>query len=72
MAKKATGDSDEMRLKKKIQGRQTDSAASNGDPALRTLRKRLKRTQRKRRALAQRKRHAAGSQAEAKTEAATG
>ncbi len=72
MAKKATGESDEARLKKKIVGRQKETAASNGDPALRALRKRLKRAQRKRRALAQRKRHAAGSQAEVKTEAAAG
>lgn len=65
MAKKPTGESDEIRLKKKVAGRTTDTSVS-GDPALRSLRKRLKRVQRKRRALSLRKKHAAGKQAETK------
>jgi hypothetical protein len=39
----------------------------SGDPATRSLRKRLKRVQRKRRALSSRKKHAAGKEAEKKT-----
>ena len=66
MAKKPTGESDEVRLKKKIAANTKDESKS-GDPAMRSLRKRLKRVQRKRRALSLRKKHAAGKQAEAKT-----
>lgn len=65
MAKKPTGESDEVRLKKKIAVNTKDESKS-GDPAVRSLRKRLKRVQRKRRALVLRKKHAAGKQAEAK------
>ncbi|HMU30969.1 MAG: hypothetical protein KF711_18100 [Nitrospira sp.] len=65
MAKKPTGESDEVRLKKKIAVSTKDESKS-GDPAVRSLRKRLKRVQRKRRALVLRKKHAAGKQAEAK------
>ncbi|HND02542.1 MAG TPA: hypothetical protein PK589_15485 [Nitrospira sp.] len=66
MAKKPTGESDEVRLKKKIAVSTKDESKS-GDPAVRSLRKRLKRVQRKRRALVLRKKHAAGKQAEAKS-----
>ena len=65
MAKKPTGESDEVRLKKKIAVSTKDESKS-GDPAVRSLRKRLKRVQRKRRALVLRKKHVAGKQAEAK------
>ncbi len=66
MAKKPTGESDETRLKKKIAVRVKDEKALSGDPAARSLRKRLKRVQRKRRALSSRKKHAAGKQTETK------
>ncbi|HMV58473.1 MAG TPA: hypothetical protein PLY42_13165 [Nitrospira sp.] len=66
MAKKPTGESDEVRLKKKIAASTKDESKS-GVPAVRSLRKRLKRVQRKRRALVLRKKHAAGKQAEAKS-----
>jgi hypothetical protein len=69
MAKKGTSESDETRLKKKLAGLQQKEAGS-GEPAVRSLRKRLKRTQRKRRALALRKKQAAGSHSEGKSEAA--
>lgn len=55
MAKKPVGESDEVRLKKKIAVRVTKEAKLSGDPAARSLHKRLKRVQRKRRALALRK-----------------
>ena len=64
MGKKSTGESDEMRLKKKVASATKDEGKS-GDTAVRALRKRLKRAQRKRRALSLRKKHAAGKQAEA-------
>lgn len=67
MAKKPVGESDEVRLKKKIAVRVTKEAKLSGDPAARSLRKRLKRVQRKRRALVSRKKHAAGKQVEAKS-----
>lgn len=60
MTKKAA-ESEEARLKKKVQGKLRGHANPEGDAALRALRKRLKREQRKRRALALRKKHAAGS-----------
>lgn len=66
MAKKPTGDSDEIRLKKKIATQATDGKKLAEDPAARSLRKRLKRAQRKRRALSLRKKHAAGKQVEGK------
>lgn len=66
MAKKPAGESDEIRLKKKVAVRTKDASVS-GDSALRSLRKRLKRVQRKRRALSLRKKHAAGKQTEAKS-----
>ncbi len=61
MAKKKAAESDEARLKKKITTKLTGHGNPEGDAALRSLRKRLKREQRKRRALALRKKHAAGS-----------
>lgn len=61
MAKKKAPESDEARLKKKITEKLTGHGNPEGDAALRSLRKRLKREQRKRRALALRKKHAAGS-----------
>jgi ribosomal protein L18E len=61
MAKKQSGESDEVRLKKKISEKLTNHANSQGDGAVRSLRKRLKREQRKRRALALRKKHAGGN-----------
>ena len=67
MAKKPTGESDEIRLKKKLAARTKDADGPSGDPALRSLRKRLKRVQRKRRAVSLTKKHAAGAKAEAKS-----
>ena len=67
MAKKPTGKSDEVRLKKKIAAGAKDEKKSSGDSAARSLRKRLKRVQRKRRALSLRKKHAAGKQTESKS-----
>ncbi len=61
MAKKASAESEEVRLKKKVSARLTGHSNPEADSALRALRKRLKREQRKRRALALRKKHAAGS-----------
>lgn len=66
MAKKSTGESDETRLKKKIAATVKDEKKLSGDPATRSLRKRLKRVQRKRRALSSRKKHAAGNEAQKK------
>lgn len=66
MAKKQTGESDEIRLKKKIASRAKDGEQPSVDQAARTLRKRLKRVQRKRRALSLRTKRAAGKQAESK------
>lgn len=66
MAKKPTGEPDEARLKKKISAMVKDENKVSGDPAARSLRKRLKRVQRKRRALSSRKKHAAGKEAEKK------
>ncbi len=60
MAKQAA-ESDEARLKKKVAAKLTGNTNPSGDPAVRALRKRLKREQRKRRALALRKQRAAGS-----------
>jgi hypothetical protein len=58
MAKKQSGESDEARLKKKIAQKLANHSNPQADPAVRSLRKRLKREQRKRRALALRKKHA--------------
>lgn len=67
MAKKRATEPEEVTLKKKIATKLTDHKNPQGDTALRSLKKRLKREQRKRRALAQRKKQAAGSKAEAAT-----
>ncbi|MBX3328400.1 MAG: hypothetical protein U0223_20595 [Nitrospira sp.] len=61
MAKKRAQESDEAKLKKKIATKATSQGNPEGDAALRSLKKRLKREQRKRRALVQRKKRAAGS-----------
>ncbi|MBK8275790.1 MAG: hypothetical protein IPP12_02925 [Nitrospira sp.] len=63
MAKKRAQESDEVKLKKKIATKTTNHSNPEGDAAVRSLKKRLKREQRKRRALAQRKKRAAGSKA---------
>ena len=71
MAKKQTTESDETRLKKKIAQKLANHTNPEGDAAMRSLRKRLKREQRKRRSLALRRKHAAGNKpAEAATPAA--
>ena len=61
MAKTRAQESDEVKLKKKITAKTTNHSNPEGDAALRSLKKRLKREQRKRRALVQRKKRAAGS-----------
>ena len=71
MAKKTTGETEEIRLKKKVAAKLAGHANPEGDPAVRSLRKRLKREQRRRRALALRKKHAAGSKGEAAAPAAS-
>ena len=63
MAKKRAAEPDEAKLKKKIAAKSTNHSNPEGDTALRSLKKRLKREQRKRRALALRKKRAAGSKA---------
>jgi hypothetical protein len=65
MANKTAGESDEIRLKKKIATRGSDQKGSKEDGALRSLKKRLKRTQRKRRALALRKKNSASKKTSA-------
>jgi hypothetical protein len=69
MAKKREAEPDEVKLKKKIAAKDPNHSNPEGDAALRSLRKRLKREQRKRRALAQRKKRAAGSKGSAATPA---
>ena len=61
MARKQPGESNEARLKKKITEKLANNSNPQGDAAMRSLRKRLKREQRKRRALALRKKHAGGT-----------
>jgi hypothetical protein len=70
MGKKTTAENEEARLKKKIAGKMSGHANPEGDAAVRSLRKRLKREQRRRRALALRKKHAAGSKGETAAPAA--
>lgn len=70
--KKTPVQADIARMKTKLTERSKASAKPDGDPALRDLRKRLKRAQRKLRALALRKAHASGKKAEAKPAAAAG
>jgi hypothetical protein len=60
MAKKQPAESDEARLKKKIAQKLTNHSNPEGDGAMRSLRKRLKREQRRRRAMALRRKHAGG------------
>jgi hypothetical protein len=60
MAKKQPAESDETRLKKKIADKLTNHANPEGDAAMRSLRKRLKREQRRRRASALRRKHGGG------------
>ncbi|MDK2744960.1 MAG: hypothetical protein H8K03_15355 [Nitrospira sp.] len=69
MAKKRAAEPDEARLKKKITAKLTNHGNPEGDSAVRSLKKRLKREQRKRRALALRKKRAAGSKGAAATSA---
>lgn len=61
MARKHSAESDEARLKKKIAEKLANHSNPEGDAAMRSLRKRLKREQRKRRAVVLRKRHAGGA-----------
>ena len=63
MAKKQLAESDEARLKKKIAQQLPNHTNPEGDAAMRSLRKRLKREQRKRRALALRRKHAGANKA---------
>lgn len=63
MAKKTGPESDEARLAKRVRERLAGHDNPEGDAALRTLRKRLKRAQRLRRKLALRKQHAMKKQA---------
>lgn len=65
MAKKTAQETDEARLAKKVRERMAGHENPEGDAALRTLRKRLKREQRQRRKLALRKQHAMKKQAAA-------
>ncbi|MCP9439302.1 MAG: hypothetical protein NNA20_10595 [Nitrospira sp.] len=60
MKKKASPDTEEVRLKKKIAEKRAAGVDADGAAAFRSLRKRLKRVQRKRRVLAMRKKQAAG------------
>jgi hypothetical protein len=61
MARKHSGESDEVRLKKKIGEKLANHSNPEADAAMRALRKRLKREQRKRRASALRKKNAGGN-----------
>jgi hypothetical protein len=65
MAKKMAGESDEIRLKKKVAAKFADNKSPKKDEALRSLQKRLRRVQRKRRALAVRKKNSASKKAAA-------
>ncbi|MFO0774158.1 MAG: hypothetical protein U0172_05795 [Nitrospiraceae bacterium] len=62
-----TPEQDEARLQKKVQSSLKDQDKAKGNPAVRSLRKRLKRTQRKRRALAARNLRAKGNTGEKKS-----
>lgn len=64
--KKSPKEADIARLKTKVSERTKASEKRDGDPALRSLRKHLKRAQRKQRALALRKAHASGKKADTK------
>lgn len=72
MSKKTPAGADEARLKTKVRATLAATENPEGDAALRSLHKRLKRIQRKRRRLEARKRHAMGKKkagAEVKAEA---
>ncbi len=60
MGKKRTAEVDERQLKKKVGEKLAAVENPEGDPTLRSLRKRLKRVQRKRRLLDSRRRLALG------------
>jgi hypothetical protein len=64
--KKTPAEADITQLKTKVIERAKASAKSDGDPALRSLHKRLKRAQRKQRAIASRKAHASAKKPDAK------
>jgi len=64
--KKTPAEVDISQLKTKVTERTKASDKSDGDPALRSLHKRLKRAQRKQRGMVSRKAHASGKKAEAK------
>ncbi|MEP6601130.1 MAG: hypothetical protein ABJB49_04895 [Nitrospirota bacterium] len=68
--KKTPARADMARIKTKLQERSKVSEKPDGDPAIRALRKHLKRAQRKQRAQVLRKAHASGKKAEAKPAAA--
>ena len=70
MAKTARQD-DETRLTARVRERTATKETPEKDPALRSLRKRLKRVQRKRRRLEVRKRHAMGKKAKVEAKAET-
>lgn len=72
MPKKQTAESDEARLKKKIAQKLANHSNPEGDAAMRSLRKRLKREQRRRRAVALRRKHAAGNKPAEATAPAAG
>jgi hypothetical protein len=64
--KKTPAEADIAQLKTKVTERAKASEKTDGDRALRSLRKHLKRAQRKQRALASRKAHGSAKKAEAK------
>ena len=64
--KKSPKEADIAQLKTKVSERTKASEKRDGDPALRSLHKHLKRAQRKQRALALRKAHASGKKADTK------
>ena len=70
MGKATPLEADLTRLKEKVQKRRGASDNPEGDAAIRSLRKRLKRAQRKRRRLVVRKQHAMGKKKEAAKPAA--
>ena len=72
MAKKRVPDVDERTLQKKVGERLPATENPEGDPALRSLRKRLKRAQRKRRRLAARRQRASGQKAGPEAEKGAG
>jgi uncharacterized membrane protein YfbV (UPF0208 family) len=69
--KKTPAEADIAQLKTKVTERLKAAEKIDGDPAIRSLRKHLKRAQRKQRALASRKAHASGKKPETKPAAAS-